>query len=91
MQQPLCHLYFLTVVEQLWTDKHFKPNHYVQLVQGIQKEVKTAGAEEAVLLHVELQSVIQVLIEQLALHFDPSHFKRLGDVENIVPEINRLG
>ena len=83
-------------MERLWTDKHFKPdrvdiNHYVQLVQGIQEEMEAAGAVEAVLLHVELQSVIQVLIEQLALHFDPSHLERLGDVQDIVAEINWLG
>lgn len=83
-------------MEQLWTEKHFKPdkadiNYYVQLVQRIQKELKTAEVNEVVLLHVELQAVIQVLIEQLALHFDPSHPEKLGDVQSIIGDINRLG
>lgn len=96
MQQPLCHLYFLTVMENLWTKNHINPdsvevNYFVRSAQRIQEGLKTAKRGEAVLLQVELQSIVQLLIEQLALHFDPSQLNRLGDVQSILGDINRLG
>lgn len=95
MQQPLCHLYFLTVMENLWTEQHFNPDrieltHFVLMAGSVHEELKTAEGGEAVLLWVELHAVVQVLIQQLALHFDPSQTHRLGDVQRILDDINRL-
>lgn len=93
MQQPLCHLYFLTVMEHLWSEQHYEPQDlstFVRWISDIKKELETAKEGEAVLLWVELQAVVQVLIQQLALHFNPLETGRLGDVQLIVKDIDGL-
>lgn len=95
MQQSLCHLYFLTVMEHLWNKIHFKPDtmklaNIVKLMEGVQTALETAKGGDAVLLWVELQAVVQVLIQQLATHFNPSLDRMLGDVKILIPDINKL-
>lgn len=91
MQQPLCHLYFLTVMEHLCTEQHIPI--LVQLPVDIQKKLEPGTVEEteALLLWVEYQAVVQVLIQQLALHFIPSQTHKLSDVQLVVEDINKLG
>jgi len=93
MQQPLCHLYFLTVLEHLWSEHHRTHSKLSILVcsaKNIQKQLQdTAQEGETVLLQVELQAVVQLLIWQLALHLDPSQTQRLGDVQLILEDINK--
>lgn len=56
---------------------------------NIQEGLKTAVGRESVLLWIELQAVVQVLIQQLALHLDPSQTSKLGDVESNLKDINK--
>lgn len=87
MQQPLCHLYFLTVMEHLWTTHLSK---LVHLAEHIQKQLKTAEGGEAIILRVELQAVVQVLIQRLAEHLNPLQIRKFGDVQSSVKDINKL-
>ena len=94
MQQPLCHLYFLTVMEHLWSEHHYNPHTsklstLVRSAVNVQKALETAQGGEAVLLWVELQAVVQVLIQELALHLNPSQAHKLGDVQLIVEDLNK--
>ena len=98
MQQPLCHLYFLTVLEHLMAKQnsesflHHQHSHIAGLVRmadSIHNSLETAVGGEAVLLWVELQAVTQVLLQQLALHLDPNQMQMLGDVQQIVDDVNR--
>ena len=92
MQQPLCHLYFFTVMEHLWSEHHQSISgdlsRLAQFAVSIQKTLETAADEEAVLLWIELQAVIQVLIQHLAWHFDPAHKERISAVSDILEDIN---
>ncbi len=49
----------------------------------------TSDALRAV-LYIELQAVTQVIAQQLALHLDPSEPEKLGEVVNIIAELNLL-
>lgn len=94
MSQPLCHLYFLTVVEHLLSEHADKTrshlSSFVAAADNVQQLLKTAEGSEAVLLWVELQAVVQVLIQELALHLNPSEVSKLGDVESILENINKF-
>jgi len=96
MQQPLCHLYFLTVLEHLLakqnTDSFQQRNHMASLVRlaaSIHASLKTAVGGEAILLWVELQAVTQVLLQQLAQHLDPNQKQKLVEVHRIQDDVNR--
>ena len=89
MQQSLCHLYFLTVMDHLWS-KNCNLSVIVTFASDIQNQLKTAKEGEAVLLWVELQAVVQVLIKQLVLHFDPSEPQKLIDFSLMKDDINKL-
>lgn len=94
MQQSLCHLYFLTVLEHL-SGRHYKsesmPSTLILYATSIQEQLKTARQrqEDSVLLWVELQAVVQLLLQQLALHLDPEDPSKLGDIHRICDDINR--
>ena len=87
MQQPLCHFYFLTVMEYFWTT-HL--SQLVNLAEHIQKQLNTAEGGEEIILWVELQAVGQVLIQRLAEHSHPLQIRKFGDVQSCVKEINKL-
>ena len=94
MQQPLCHLYFLTVMEHLSGQQSYnlhgsKLSLLVRSAVGVQKQLEVAEGGEALLLWVEFQAVVQVLIQQLALHLDPTVTHKLGDVQLIIDDINK--
>ena len=95
MQQPLCHLYFLTVLEHLMASEsylHHQQSHMaglVRMVASIHNSLDTVMGGEAVLLWVELQAVTQVLLQQLALHLDPNETQKLGDVLQIADDVNQ--
>ena len=94
MQQPLCHLYFVTVMEHLWS-KHHSATHgrlaiLITAIKNTRKQLDTSQGGETVLLYIELQAVTQILIQQLALHLDPSQMYRLGDVQPLLHDINQL-
>ena len=89
MQQPLCHLYFYTVMEN-----DLLHNSDLGTLTGlaikIQGELEKATGGDAVLKQIEFQAVVQVLIQQLALHLNPSQSHMLSDVQNVNDKINRL-
>ena len=87
MQQPLCHLYFVSVMEK-YTVRDLEVHNLVHVAGMIQKVLlEQKNDEEAVLLQLEVQAVIQVLTQRLALLFNPS---RLHTVRRIMEQINRL-
>ena len=45
---------------------------------------------DRVILWIELQAVIQVVAQQLALHLDPSEPEKIGEVLSIGDDLNRL-
>ncbi len=93
MQQPLCHLYFLTVLEHLNNSTvQSKLSYSVNLAFTVWKELEELGEiinEESVLLRLEFQAIVQVMIQQIALHLDPKNPTKLGDLAQIIEDINR--
>ena len=90
MQQPLCHLYFLTVMEHLSSAHDYnthgsKLSLLVRAAFSIQTQLETAEGGEALLLWVESQAVLQILIQQLALHLATY---KLEDVQLVV-DVNK--
>jgi hypothetical protein len=96
MEQPLCHLYFLTFLEHLWsrnfsTDSNRGSNKvysFTELAGFVLKNLENARGGEAILLRVELQAVVQALIHHLANCLDPEQTQRLGDFQNNIKELN---
>ena len=81
MQQPLCHLYFLCVMEHLTSSKKYSTQSYIiEAAVSIQNQLETAVDGEAVLLWIELQAVIQVLLHELASHLNPLDASKLCDI-----------
>ena len=80
-------------MEHLWSKQHNATHGMlstlVTVIKDTQKQLDTAHGGEAVLLYIELQAVTQILIRQLALHFDPSHIHKLGDVQPLLSDINQ--
>ena len=97
MQQPLCHLYFLTVLDHLLGKQRSKNSlqhlhshlaGVIRMANSIKTSLETAVGGEAVLLQVELQAVTQVLIQQVALHLSPKHNEKLVYIIDMANEIN---
>lgn len=95
MQQPLCHLYFLTVMEHVWSKHHnadtSQLNALTRSIFHIQKEIKaTLAEEEVVVIHIELQAVIQMLIQHLAEHLNPEGIHGISDYQLVMENLNEL-
>ena len=90
MQQPLAHLYFLTVLEHLQGEGH-KLSALVRTANNIFKlcTSPTVGEGESIILWVELQAVVQMVLQQLATHLDPSEPHRMGEIQPLAEDINR--
>lgn len=94
MEQPLCHVYFFTVMEHLWSKYNIKldtnkVNALVRLAGFIMKQMEKTSDEEAILLRIELQALIQVLCYHLADCLDPQQTQRLGDFQGYVEDLNK--
>ncbi len=94
MQQPLCHLYFLVVIEHLLGEhpalnSHSKLTGLVRAGAALHKQLETAEGGAAVLLWVEFQAVIQVLIKQLAIHLNPVDPHKIGDIQLVLDDLNK--
>ncbi len=90
MQQPLAHLYFLTVLEHLM-NKPYRLSGFVRMATSIKKSINTLGICDAskAVLYIELQAVTQVIAQQLALHLYPS--ERSDVIQYIIIEdLNKL-
>ncbi len=93
MEQPLAHLYFLTVLEHL-ISKSYKLSDLVRMATSIStlctsKPTCTNDAFKAV-LYIELQAVTQLIAQQLALHLDLTKVGKFSDVQNVIKELNKL-
>ena len=89
MQQPLAHLYFLTLLEHLQVQKRKLPD-LVRLAIYITQQCTSPDTRkvEAILLWVEHQAVVQVIMQKLAFHLDPSEC-HMGEIQSLTEEINR--
>ena len=89
MQQPLCHLYFSTYFDHLCDNYHGSKQSelatFVKAAIDLQSEIAKEGTD-AVILRLEFQAIVQLLIRELALHFDPH---KLGDVAPLRVKIKR--
>ena len=86
MQQPLAHLYFLTVLEHLQAQRHSLPG-LVRTANTIIQQCASPTTESMV-LWVELQAVVQVILQKLAVYLNPSK-PDMGEVHPVVDDINR--
>lgn len=91
MEQPLAHLYFLTVFEHLMNKpyKFFQLTRLASNISTICTSEPTSNAAKAV-LYIELQAVIQVTAQRLALHLDPSQPKKFEDIASVFKDLNKL-
>ena len=90
MQQPLAHLYFLTRLEHLQAQRH-KLSALVRYANAIIQQCASPATREveSVLLWVELQAVVQVILQELAIYLDPSKL-RMEEIHLLEDDINRL-
>ena len=91
MQQPLVHLYFLTLLEHLQAQGHrFKLSDLVRTANTITQQCPPPTTEEveSVVLWVELQAVVQVILQKLAIHLNPSK-PHMEEVHPMVDDIIR--
>ena len=91
MQQPLCHLYFVTIVEHFHSDSKYRncqPVELIDIINKLKSNMKDAKAENAVLLWIEMEAVTQFLIEKIANSLNPSREQGLGDIHSILHKIN---
>ena len=94
MQQPLCHLYFMTVMEHLNSVYQTKSqtnmlSSVVKKASHMHKQLKDAEKENAI-LWIEYEAIVQILIQQLAIHLNPSQPELFRDVQHLLQEINML-
>ena len=89
MQQPLAHLYFLTLLEHLQAQER-KLSGLTRIAKIISQQCASPATEEVkkVILWVELQAVVQVVLRKLANHLDPSK-PHLGEIKLLMDDINR--
>ena len=89
MQQPLAHLYFLTCLEHLQAQE-YKLTGLVRIANLIAQRCACTATEEveAIVLWVELQAVVQVILQELATHLNPTVL-HMGDIERLAHDINR--
>ena len=88
MQQPLAHLYFLTVLEHILSDEQSLAN-MVRVAGQLSHYANSRLSEPAhkVVLQIELQAVLQAIAKLLASLLDASNRVQLvGSID----EINRL-
>ena len=93
MQQPLAHLYFLTLLEQLQAQEN-KLSGLVRIADTIIWQCTSLAIREveSIVLWVELQAVVQVVLQKLATHLDPDcdpSEHHIGEIQPIMDDINR--
>lgn len=90
MQQPLAHLYFLTVLEHLMSKQW--------LLSGLVRSANSIGElcdssevcdRDKVLLWIELQAVVQVIAQNVPHHLDPSKQDSIVQFNPLREDVNR--
>ena len=69
--------------------KSYKFSAFVAMASNISTSESTSKASKAI-LNIELQAVIQVIAQQLALHLGPSQVKKFKDILPVIEEVNAL-
>ena len=46
--------------------------------------------QEKVLLYIELQAVVQVIVQQVAINLDPSQPTKFGQLTNVIQDVNSV-
>ena len=89
MQQPLAHLYFLTLLEHLQAKKYMLSG-LICIANEITQQLTSSArkVEEVVVLWIELQAVLQVVLQKLATHLDPFE-PHMGEIQPLAENINR--
>ena len=85
MQQPLCHLYFHTMMENRGLHNRTL-NSLKDLACNIQQAMKAATGGKAILLSVEFQAVLLILLQRLAFYLHRSQNRE----ELAISKINKL-
>ena len=89
MQQPLSHLYFVTVLEHVLSDRQSLAN--MVRVAGQLSHLCTSGVSEEpaqqVVLQIELQAVLQLIAKLLGKLLDVTE---MAEIKDSIMEINRL-
>ena len=90
MQQPLAHLYFLTLLEHLQAQRHTLSG-LVRTANAITEQFASPTSEEvkSVVLWIELQALVQLILQKLAVHLNPSK-PHMEEVYPVADDINRL-
>ena len=91
MQQPLAHLYFLTVLEHILSDEQSLAN--MVRAAGQLSHLCSSGISEPphqLMLQIELQAVLQVIAKLLAGLLDAADRVQFVEIEGSIEEINRL-
>ena len=91
MQQPLAHLYFMTVLEHILSDEQSLAN--MVRAAGQLSHLCSSGISEPphqVMLQIELQAVLQVIAKLLAGLLDAADRVQFVEIEGSIDEINRL-
>jgi hypothetical protein len=91
MQQPLVHLYFLTIMEDL-LDSDYNLSTLLKYSQSITKQCKRGGVEldDMLLLYIENQAVIQVMIMELAQHLNTLDDSKVTTACSLLNDINEV-
>ena len=91
MQQPLAHLYFLTVLEHLMTQQWLLSG-FVRLAISISEMCSSPEVcdRDKVLLWIELQAVVQVIAQNVPHHLDPSKQDNIVQFNPLREDINRF-
>jgi len=83
MQQPLAHLYFFTVLEHLQA-KNYQLSGLVRIANAIMQECASSASREVekMILWVELQGVVQVILQKLAMYPDQSVLQEVHQMKD---------
>ena len=93
MKQPLAHIYFLVILEQMLLKVSSSDSDAVVELIELAKRIMDLdlGEEpsEVILLQVEFQSVKQVLIQFIALHLDCNMPERFESIRKFIKDITQ--
>ena len=90
MQQPLAHLYFITVLEHLVSRK-WEINWFVMSASSIRELCNSPDIEESdkIMLWIELQAVVQVIAQNVPYHLQPSQRDNIVQFAPLKDDVNR--
>ena len=90
MQQPLAHLYFMTVLEHL-VAREWELSWLVMSASSIRTLCDSSDTIDSykVLLWIELQAVVQVIAQNVPYHLLPSQREDIVELAPLKDDINQ--